>query len=152
MPTLVKRSTSPKKIANIYVLGAAKNLVKLSLEDVKMYQIDWDVRNIYCSRNQLFPIFPLSISNISKRNLAIATFISLQVVTLPIPNQAFAENKSPSPQEDTPEEVLRAEIYTDARSPIDGKQLSAAEYTEIMEKLRSLDSIPPEDLVSPKVR
>ena len=117
-----------------------------------MYQIDWDVRNIYCSRNQLFPIFPLSISNISKRNLAIATFISLQVVTLPIPNQAFAENKSPSPQEDTPEEVLRAEIYTDARSPIDGKQLSAAEYTEIMEKLRSLDSIPPEDLVSPKVR
>lgn len=55
-------------------------------------------------------------------------------------------------QEDTPEEVLRAEIYTDARSPIDGKQLTAAEYTELMEKLRSLDSIPPEDFVSPKVR
>jgi hypothetical protein len=55
-------------------------------------------------------------------------------------------------QDDVPEEVLRAEIYTDARSPIDGQQLSAAEYTELMENLRSLDNIPPEDLVSPKIR
>ncbi|WP_271252147.1 hypothetical protein [Pseudanabaena sp. Chao 1811] len=87
-----------------------------------------------------------------KRNLAIATFIGFQIATLSVPNQIFAENKSPSLQEDAPEEVLRAEIYTDARSPIDGKQLSAAEYTELMEKMRSLDNIPPEDLVSPKVR
>ncbi|TYQ30963.1 hypothetical protein PseudUWO310_06115 [Pseudanabaena sp. UWO310] len=64
----------------------------------------------------------------------------------------ISPNTSPSVREDSPEEVLRAEIYTDARSPIDGKQLSAAEYTELMEKLRSLDNIPPEDLVSPKVR
>lgn len=113
-----------------------------------MYQIDWDVKDIYSSRNQLLPIrIP-----IRKRNLAIATVISFQMVNLSFPNQIFAENK-PSPlQEDTPEEVLRAEIYTDARSPIDGKQLSAAEYTELMEKMRSLDNIPPEDLVSPKVR
>jgi len=114
-----------------------------------MYRIDWDVKNIRSSQNQPLPIFPLCIS---KRNLAIATFISLQIATLPFPHQVFAENKAPSPQEDTPEEILRAEIYTDARSPIDGKQLSAAEYTELMEKLGSLDSIPPEDLVSPKVR
>jgi hypothetical protein len=113
-----------------------------------MYQIDWDVKDIHSSRYQPFPI---RIS-IRKRNLAIATIISCQIVTLSFPNQIFAKNKSPSLQEDTPEEVLRAEIYTDARSPIDGKQLSAAEYTELMEKMRSLDSIPPEDLVSPKVR
>ncbi|WP_211167730.1 hypothetical protein [Pseudanabaena yagii] len=113
-----------------------------------MYQIDWDVKDIYSSRNQLLPIrIP-----IRKRNLAIATVISFQMVNLSFPNQIFAENKPYSLQEDTPEEVLRAEIYTDARSPIDGKQLSAAEYTELMEKMRSLDSIPPEDLVSPKVR
>jgi hypothetical protein len=109
-----------------------------------MYQIDWGVKDINSSRNKLLPM--------RKRNLAIATFISFQIATLLVPNQIFAENKSPSLQEDTPEEVLRAEIYTDARSPIDGKQLSAAEYTELMEKMRSLDNIPPEDLVSPKVR
>ncbi|PZV15328.1 MAG: hypothetical protein DCF20_10735 [Pseudanabaena sp.] len=64
-----------------------------------------------------------------------------------------AETQSMSAfQEDVPEEVLRVEIYTDARSPIDGKQLTAAEYAELMEKLRSLDGIPPEALVSPKIR
>ncbi len=109
-----------------------------------MYQIDWDVKDIHNSQNQVFPI--------RKRNLAIAAVISCQMAILSFPNQVFAENKISSLQEDTPEEVLRAEIYTDARSPIDGRQLSAAEYTELMEKMRSLDSIPPEDLVSPKVR
>ncbi|BBC23434.1 hypothetical protein ABRG53_1177 [Pseudanabaena sp. ABRG5-3] len=113
-----------------------------------MYQIDWGVKDINSSWNKLFPI----LLPMRKRNLAIATFISFQIATLSVPNQIFAENKSLSLQEDTPEEVLRAEIYTDARSPIDGKQLSAAEYTELMEKMRSLDNIPPEDLVSPKVR
>ncbi len=53
---------------------------------------------------------------------------------------------------DIPEEVLRSEIYTDARSPIDGKLLTAAEYVELMEKLRSLDRIPAEDLVSPQIQ
>jgi hypothetical protein len=84
----------------------------------------------------------------------IASLISFQLSTLAImPMLSSAEIQSkPSLQEDTPEEVLRAEIYTDARSPIDGKQLTATEYVEFMEKLRSLDSIPPEYLVSPKVR
>ncbi|WP_223807537.1 hypothetical protein [Pseudanabaena sp. UWO311] len=84
----------------------------------------------------------------------IVSFCSLQISTLVIvPMISFAETLSIlSAQEDIPEEVLRAEIYTDARSPIDGKQLTAAEYTELMEKLRSLDGIPPEDFVSPKVR
>jgi hypothetical protein len=57
-----------------------------------------------------------------------------------------------STQPDIPEEVLRAEIYTDARSPIDGSLLTAAEYVELMEKLRSLDDIPPENFVSPRIR
>ena len=69
------------------------------------------------------------------------------------PSAIFAEpTKKLSLEEDIPEEVLRTEIYTDARSPIDGKLLTATEYVELMDNLRSLDSIPPEDLVSPKVR
>ncbi len=33
---------------------------------------------------------------------------------------------------DLPEEVLRSEIITEARSPIDGKPLSAADFAELV--------------------
>jgi hypothetical protein len=36
------------------------------------------------------------------------------------------------PDTDLPEEVLRAEIITEARSPIDGKALSATEFAEFV--------------------
>ncbi|MGK7928312.1 MAG: hypothetical protein AB4290_24240 [Spirulina sp.] len=39
------------------------------------------------------------------------------------------------PPEDIPEEVLRNEIILEARSPIDGEPLTAAEYAELQEKL-----------------
>lgn len=40
------------------------------------------------------------------------------------------------PPEDTPEEILRTEIFTEARSPIDGKPLTAAEYAELQAQLQ----------------
>ena len=39
------------------------------------------------------------------------------------------------PPEDVPEEVLRNEIILEARSPIDGEPLTAAEYAELQEEL-----------------
>ncbi len=36
------------------------------------------------------------------------------------------------PDADIPEEVLRAEIITEARSPIDGKALSAQDFAELV--------------------
>lgn len=39
------------------------------------------------------------------------------------------------PPEDVPEEVLRTQIITEARSPIDGKPLSAAEYAQLKAEL-----------------
>jgi hypothetical protein len=42
----------------------------------------------------------------------------------------------PSPEE-TPEEVLRTEIITEARSPVDGKPLTAAEYAELQAQLQA---------------
>jgi hypothetical protein len=112
-----------------------------------MYQIDWGAKSVKAPQRR-------ALSKAKNHNLAIASFFSLQISSLTImPMISLAETLPiPSAQEDIPEEVLRAEIYIDARSPIDGKQLTAAEYTELMEKLRSLDSIPPEDFVSPKVR
>ncbi|PSB32774.1 hypothetical protein [Chlorogloea sp. CCALA 695] len=52
------------------------------------------------------------------------------------------------PITEIPEEVLRTEIITSARSPIDGKLLTAAQYAEVQIQLQ--DS-PPLKL-SPKVR
>lgn len=53
------------------------------------------------------------------------------------------------PPEDIPEEVLRTEIITQARSPIDGKQLTAAEYAELQAQLQDRQVTPP---LSPQVR
>lgn len=41
------------------------------------------------------------------------------------------------PPEDIPEEILRTEILTEARSPVDGKPLTAAEYALLQGKLQS---------------
>ncbi|CAN1211994.1 hypothetical protein TUMEXPCC7403_17440 [Tumidithrix helvetica PCC 7403] len=69
-----------------------------------------------------------------------------------LPLYAQTNDSSLPPASDTPEEVLRAEIYTEARSPIDGKVLTAAEYIELSEELSSLDRVPPDAFVSPAVR
>ena len=53
------------------------------------------------------------------------------------------------PPEDIPEEILRTEIITEGRSPIDGEPLSAAEYAELQAKLAESAFDP--DL-SPKIK
>jgi len=55
----------------------------------------------------------------------------------------------PAP-EDLPEEVLRGEIITEARSPLDGQPLTATEYLELEEAL-ALDAVVPPRL-SPRIR
>jgi hypothetical protein len=47
------------------------------------------------------------------------------------------------PPEDTPEEVLRTEIILEARSPVDGKPLTAAEYAELQAQLQTRPAPPP---------
>lgn len=49
------------------------------------------------------------------------------------------------PMEDIPEEILRTEIITIGRSPIDGKVLTAAEYAQLQTQLQI---IPPPKLNS----
>ncbi|HBB35811.1 MAG TPA: hypothetical protein DDZ80_06360 [Cyanobacteria bacterium UBA8803] len=46
------------------------------------------------------------------------------------------------PPEDVPEELLRTEIITEARSPIDGKPLTAAEYAELEAKIAERSTPP----------
>lgn len=46
------------------------------------------------------------------------------------------------PPEDIPEEILRTEIITAARSPLDGKPLTVSEYATLQEKLAFQPSSP----------
>lgn len=52
------------------------------------------------------------------------------------------------PPEDTPEEILRTKIIIEARSPIDGRLLTAAEYIQLQAQLQE---VPPPKL-DPKIR
>jgi hypothetical protein len=51
--------------------------------------------------------------------------------------------------EEIPEEVLRTEIITEARSPIDGRPLTAAEYAEIEAQQEEAEPAPE---VDPEIR
>ncbi|MDY6899264.1 MAG: hypothetical protein SWZ49_14470 [Cyanobacteriota bacterium] len=53
------------------------------------------------------------------------------------------------PEEDISEEVLRTEIILEARSPIDGKPVSVAEYAQLQAQLKTRPYPP---ILSPKVR
>ncbi|MGK7877468.1 MAG: hypothetical protein AB4426_30460 [Xenococcaceae cyanobacterium] len=53
------------------------------------------------------------------------------------------------PPEEVPEEVLRNEIITEARSRVDGESLTAAEYAELQAQLAE-SLFPPQ--LNPKVR
>ena len=46
------------------------------------------------------------------------------------------------PLVDTPEEVLRTEIITQARSPVDGKPLNAAQYSKLKLDLATDPAVP----------
>jgi len=65
-------------------------------------------------------------------------------VCFPFPSADFAW--ALPPEEDIPEEILRTEIIIAARSPLDGKPISAADYAKLEVELQT---IPPESM--PKV-
>jgi hypothetical protein len=53
------------------------------------------------------------------------------------------------PPEDIPEEILRTEIITEGRSPVNGEALNAAEYAQLQEKLATSENPP---AISPKLK
>lgn len=74
--------------------------------------------------------------------------LSLLASSWLLPNQGLASEFPPP--DDIPEEILRTEIITEARSPVDGELLTAAEYAELQAQLEAGPPIEPE--LSPKVR
>lgn len=79
--------------------------------------------------------------------LILLTAISLILLQLTKYHKTFVIASPPSI--DIPEEVLRTEIILEARSPIDGKPLSAAEYAQLQAQIKTRP-YPPK--LSPKVR
>ena len=54
---------------------------------------------------------------------------------------ALAQIQLPPP-EDIPEEILRTEIIFEARSPLNGEPLTAAEYAELQAQLQAPNEAP----------
>lgn len=54
------------------------------------------------------------------------------------------------PADDVPEEVLRTEIITEARSPLNGEPLTATEYAELQEELQRDPELV--DTLDPQIR
>ncbi|MEH2293302.1 hypothetical protein [Nostoc sp.] len=77
----------------------------------------------------------LSLTVIIASFFALSNYWGLVVIALP-------------PPEDTPEEILRTKIIIEARSPIDGKFLTAAEYIQLQAQLQ--EAPPPK--LDPKIR
>ncbi len=77
-------------------------------------------------------------------NLVIG-FLFILLGLLPIRDDVMAL----PPPEDTPEEVLRSQIITEARSPFDNKPLSASEYA-ILQTQIAQSNLPPN--LSPEVK
>lgn len=65
-----------------------------------------------------------------------------------IPQTGVAYTSALPPSTEIPEEILRTEIITEARSPLDGTPLNAAEYAELQERLQT-SPFPPS--VSPEI-
>ncbi len=69
-----------------------------------------------------------------KRTLLVILSITTSILVVLVGHSGKAVMALP-PQEDIPEEILRTEIMLTARSPIDGKQLTPAEYAELQARI-----------------
>ncbi len=79
--------------------------------------------------------------------LILLTAISLILLQLIQYHKTFVIALTPSI--DIPEEILRTEIILEARSPIDGQPLNAAEYAQLQAQIKTRP-YPPK--LSPRVR
>lgn len=72
--------------------------------------------------------------------IILASFLAFGGVGSSVANGAAV--RALPPPEDTPEEILRAEIILEARSPLDGEPLTAAEYAELQMMLAESEFAP----------
>ncbi len=84
-----------------------------------------------------------------KRKKFLVLSTSTSILSLALALSTVKPVFSLPPPEDIPEEVLRTEIITQARSPVDGKPLTPAEYAQLQVQLET-PVVPPQ--LNPEVR
>jgi hypothetical protein len=82
----------------------------------------------------------VNLKKIVVRQICLSFVLSLQGISTAV---------ALPPAEDVPEEILRTEIITEGRSPLDGQPLSAAEYALLEERLGESLYAPE---IDPKIR
>ncbi|WAL61311.1 hypothetical protein [Thermocoleostomius sinensis] len=98
---------------------------------------------ITISRSAIQPI-AAQPSRSSYGRLGAGLLLSSMIATAGVPALALP------PPDDIPEEILRTEIITEARSPVDGRPLTAAEYAELEARLQREPEL--YNTLSPQIR
>jgi hypothetical protein len=75
---------------------------------------------------------------------------SMLILGAPMVMPTIAQTASPTPVNDTPEEVLQTEVITSGRSPIDNQPLTATQYAEQKTAIDRANQVPPK--LSSKLR
>jgi hypothetical protein len=78
------------------------------------------------------------------RNQNVGILVGLCMASFASPASALP------PANDQPEEIQRTEIITEARSPVDGKPLTAAQYAQLQAQLQARRQTP--GVLNPQVR
>lgn len=97
------------------------------------------IRNSNIKNQKLGNLVSVTFSPVTALLLGTSIVIASAMPTLSLP-----------PPEDLPEEVLRTEIITEARSPVDGEWLTAAEYAELEAELQRNPEL--YNSISPQIR
>ncbi|MEH2229891.1 MAG: hypothetical protein V7K71_11620 [Nostoc sp.] len=84
----------------------------------------------------------------TRKSIKLLSLIVITVTSIVLSSYWRAAVIALPPPEDTPEEILRTKIIIEARSPIDGRLLTAAEYIQLQAQLQE---VPPPKL-DPKIR
>lgn len=84
----------------------------------------------------------------ARKAIKLLSVIVISVVLLGLSSHWGSAVIALPPPEDTPEEILRTKIIIEARSPIDGRFLTAAEYVQLQAQLQ--EAPPPK--LDPKIR
>lgn len=84
----------------------------------------------------------------TRRTIKLLSLIVITVTSIVLSSHWKSAAIALPPPEDTPEEILRTKIIIEARSPIDGRFLTAAEYVQLQAHLQE---VPPPKL-DPKIR
>lgn len=72
-----------------------------------------------------------------------ASLAAVAAVTTLLCGAAASRAQTLPPPDDIPEEILRTEIITEARSPITGEPISAAEFAALQAELQAGPTNPP---------